>query len=107
MGVVFALTFCPLSAALYFGSLIPLAIDRRSTVLMPSVYGLGTAIPAVAFAVLIALGVNSIGQIFSAVRRVEKWARKLTAIIFMGAGTTGSDSFSGIERPALHGGNAR
>ena len=28
MGVIFALSCCPTSAALYFGSLIPLAVDQ-------------------------------------------------------------------------------
>jgi cytochrome c-type biogenesis protein len=36
LGIVFALTFCPLSAALFFGSLIPLAVDGKSAILMPS-----------------------------------------------------------------------
>ena len=86
LGVVFALTFCPLSAALFFGSLIPLAIDGKSAVLMPSVYGLGTALPVVAFALVMAFGVKSIGRIFDRLTQIEKWARKLTAVIFIGAG---------------------
>ncbi len=86
LGIIFALTFCPLSAALFFGSLIPLAIDSKSSVLLPSVYGLGTALPVVAFAVLIAFGVKSLGKIFDRLTQVEKWARKLTAAIFIGAG---------------------
>jgi cytochrome c-type biogenesis protein len=86
MGIIFALTFCPLSAALYFGSLIPLAIDRKSAVMMPSVYGLGTALPVVAFAFIMAFSVKSIGKIFATLAQIEKWARKLTAVIFIGAG---------------------
>ncbi len=86
LGIVFALTFCPLSAALFFGSLIPLAIESKSSVLLPSVYGVGTALPVVAFSVLIAFGVKSLGRIFDRLTQVEKWARKLTAIIFIGAG---------------------
>lgn len=86
LGIVFALTFCPLSAALFFGSLIPLAIDSKSSVLMPSVYGLGTALPVVAFAIVIALGIKSIGKIFDKLTQMEKWARKLTAVVFIGAG---------------------
>ncbi len=86
LGIVFALTFCPLSAALFFGSLIPLAIDSRSSFLLPSVYGLGTALPVVAFAVLVAFGVKSIGKVFARLSQVEKWARKLTAAVFMSTG---------------------
>ena len=86
LGVVFALTFCPLSAALFFGSLIPLAIDGKSAVLMPSVYGLGTALPVIAFAFVMAFGVKSIGRIFDKLTQIEKWVRKLTAVVFIGAG---------------------
>jgi cytochrome c-type biogenesis protein len=86
LGIVFALTFCPLSAALFFGSLIPLAIDGKSAVLMPSVYGLGTALPVVGFALAMAFSVKSIGKIFDKLTQIEKWVRKLTALIFIGAG---------------------
>ena len=86
LGVVFALTFCPLSAALFFGSLIPLAVDGKSAVLMPSVYGLGTALPVVGFALVTAFGVKSIGKVFDKLTQIEKWARKATAFVFIAAG---------------------
>jgi len=86
LGIVFAMTFCPLSAALFFGSLIPLAIDAKSSVIMPLVYGLGTALPVVAFAIVIAFGLKSIGRIFDKLTQIEKWVRRLTALVFIGAG---------------------
>jgi len=86
LGVVFALTFCPLSAALFFGSLIPLAVDGRSAVLMPSVYGLGTALPVFGFALILAFGVKSLGRFFEKLTQIEKWARKATALVFIAAG---------------------
>lgn len=86
LGIVFALTFCPLSAALFFGSLIPLAVDGKSALMMPSVYGLGTALPVVAFAFVMVFSIKSIGKVFDRLTKIEKWARKLTAFVFMGAG---------------------
>jgi cytochrome c biogenesis protein CcdA len=86
LGVVFALTFCPLSAALFFGSLIPLAVDGKSAVLMPSVYGLGTALPVFGFALVMAFGVKSLGKFFEKLTQMEKWARKATAFVFIAAG---------------------
>jgi len=86
LGVVFALTFCPLSAALFFGSLIPLAVDGRSAVLMPSVYGIGTALPVFGFAIVMAFGVKSLGRFFEKLTQMEKWARKATAFVFIAAG---------------------
>ncbi|MBP1625281.1 MAG: Cytochrome c biosis protein, transrane region [Acidobacteria bacterium] len=86
LGVAFALTFCPLSAALFFGSLIPLAVDGKSAVLMPSLYGLGTALPVIAFALVMAFGVKSLGRFFEKLTQMEKWARKATAFVFIAAG---------------------
>jgi cytochrome c biogenesis protein CcdA len=86
LGIVFALTFCPLSAALFFGSLIPLAIDGKSAVVMPSLYGLGTALPVIAFALVMAFSMKSLGKVFDQLTRIEKWARKLTAFVFIAAG---------------------
>ena len=86
LGVVFALSFCPLSAALFFGSLIPLAVDGKSAVLMPSAFGIGTALPVVVLALVIAFGVKSLGKFFDKLTQVEKWVRKVTAFIFIAAG---------------------
>ncbi len=86
LGIVFALTFCPLSAALFFGSLIPLAVDGKSAVVMPSVYGLGTALPVFGFAIVMAFGMKSLGKFFDKLTQMEKWARKATAFIFIASG---------------------
>jgi cytochrome c-type biogenesis protein len=86
LGIVFALTFCPLSAALFFGSLIPLAVDGRSSIMLPSVYGLGTALPVVVFALVMAFSVKSLGRIFDKLTQIEKWVRKLAAIVFISVG---------------------
>jgi len=86
LGIIFALTFCPLSAALFFGSLIPLAVDGKSAVLMPSLYGLGTAMPVIGFAIVLAFGVKSLGKFFEKLTHMEKWARKATAFVFIAAG---------------------
>ena len=51
---MFALTFCPTSAALFFGSLVPLSLKVNSSFTLPIVYGVGTAVPVMVFAVLLA-----------------------------------------------------
>ncbi len=86
LGVVFALAFCPVSAGLFFGSLLPLAVVERSPLLLPSVYGLGTAVPVAAFAVLIAFGVNWVGRAFEKVGAFELWARRTTGAVFVVVG---------------------
>jgi cytochrome c-type biogenesis protein len=86
LGIVFALSFCPVSAALFFGSLLPLAVKYDSAVLFPLLYGVGTALPVVAFSVLIAMGARSIGTAFNRITQFERWGRRVTGILFIGLG---------------------
>ncbi|MBW1823636.1 MAG: sulfite exporter TauE/SafE family protein, partial [Deltaproteobacteria bacterium] len=83
LGVLFALSFCPVSAALFFGSLIPLSLKNSSSIILPSIYGIGTGLPVLAFALLIAVGVKNIGNIFKKVTLIEYWTRRATGIIFI------------------------
>lgn len=83
LGIIFALTFCPASAALFFGSLIPLSLKWHSTFLLPSLYGIGTALPVLLFALLIALGAKSISAVFSKVTEFEIWGRRITGWVFI------------------------
>lgn len=86
LGVVFALTFCPVSAALFFGSLIPLALQHGSPALLPALYGIGTGLPVIAFAILIALGAGWVGRAFDRLTLFDKWARRATAMVFITVG---------------------
>jgi len=83
LGMLFALSFCPTSAALFFGSLIPLAIESKSVVVLPALYGLGTALPVFTFAVLIALGAKSVAAAFQHLTALEIWARRITGTVFI------------------------
>ncbi|MFC1514886.1 aromatic aminobenezylarsenical efflux permease ArsG family transporter [Candidatus Omnitrophota bacterium] len=83
LGVVFALSFCPFAAALFFGSLIPLALQSPYGIALPFFYGIGTGIPVVVFAVGIAMGVTSFSKWFRKAATLEVYARKITAILFI------------------------
>jgi len=86
LGALFALSFCPVSAALFFGSLVPLAVRFDSPVLFPSLYGAGTALPVVAFAILIAFGARFVAKAFNRLAVVERWFRRLTGLVFVAVG---------------------
>jgi len=86
LGILFALAFCPVSAALFFGSLIPLAIKHESRIILPAIYGIGTGLPVLIFAILLALGIGSIGKMFNAMTKFEIWARRITGAVFLGVG---------------------
>lgn len=83
LGFIFALAFCPVSAALFFGSLIPLAINSQSGIVLPLLYGIGTGLPVFAFAAAIALGVRSLGRWFHNISRIEFYTRKITGVLFI------------------------
>jgi len=83
LGVVFALAFCPVSAALFFGSLIPLALQSKFGVTLPFVYGVGTGLPVLAFAVAIAAGITSLSHWFHKLTRLEYYMRIVTGATFM------------------------
>ena len=86
LGILFALSFCPVSAALFFGSLIPLTVQNNSPIILPSLYGLGTGLPVLVFALIIASGTRNISRIFNAITKTEYWARKITAGILIAVG---------------------
>lgn len=86
LGALFALSFCPISAALFFGSLIPLSTSSRSSILLPALYGLGTALPVIAFAVLTASGARSMFRVFDRLTSIEVWTRRVTGALFLFVG---------------------
>jgi cytochrome c-type biogenesis protein len=86
LGILFALSFCPVSAALFFGSLIPLTVQHNLPITLPLLYGIGTGLPVLVFAVIIASGTRNISKIFNAVSKTEYWARKITAVTLIAVG---------------------
>ncbi len=83
LGAVFALSFCPVSAALFFGMLIPLATRHGSVVMLPSVYGFATGLPVAVFAIAIALGATRVAAAYRAASRIEHYARPATGVILI------------------------
>ncbi len=83
LGFVFALSFCPISAALFFGSLIPLSIKHASGLLFPLAYGIATAVPVLGFGFVLACGAGALAKAFKEVTQFELWARRITGIIFI------------------------
>jgi len=83
LGFLFALSFCPVSAALFFGGLIPAALDGKSSIAMPALFGAGTGLPVLAVAVLIALGFRKMADVFKNLSLFELWARRITGVIFI------------------------
>lgn len=82
LGFLFALALCPVSAALFLGNLIKTKGDIPSLIL----YGIGTGLPVLGLAFVLAFSMNSIATIHSNILAFEQWARKITGLIFIGGG---------------------
>ncbi len=83
LGLVFALSFCPVSAALFFGSLVPLCLNSKAGTWLALAYGAGTGLPVLVFAVAITLGVTSLSHWVHRVIRLEAYTRAITGVIFV------------------------
>ncbi len=104
LGVLFAVSFCPTSAAWFFGLLalimgsqaprittvlakvgiaLPEASLPGSTVVLPLIYGIGTALPVLLVAFLLAYSAQSVGKAFNVLSKVEWWARMTTGTVFV------------------------
>jgi len=86
LGIIFALSFCPPSAAMFFGNVFSIAMKHNSRILIPALYGIGTALPVIVFAFMVAFATNLVGRAYNSLTVFEKWARKITAIVFIIAG---------------------
>lgn len=86
LGALFALSFCPVSAALFFGMLIPLAARHGSVFLLPGVYGFATGLPVALFAFAIAFGTRKASAMIDAVGHIDRWMRPATAVILIVVG---------------------
>jgi cytochrome c-type biogenesis protein len=106
LGVLFAVAFCPTSAAWFFGLLalmlgneagatavlakvgvgLPTAPLPGATVVLPMIYGIGTALPVILVSFLLAYSARSVGKTFNVLSKVEWWSRMITGWLFIGIG---------------------
>lgn len=107
LGVLFAVAFCPTSAVWFFGLLalllgseagavtgklaaIGIVLPETSlpgaTFILPLIYGIGTAVPVLLVAFLLAYSAQSVGKTYNMLSRIEWWARQITGWLFIIAG---------------------
>jgi cytochrome c biogenesis protein CcdA len=104
LGLLFAISFCPTSAAWFFGLLtlimgseagavtamltkvginLPDAVLPASTAVLPLIYGIGTAVPVLVVAFLLAYSAQAVGKTYRVLAKIEWWARMTTGWIFI------------------------
>ena len=82
LGAIFAMAFCPTSAATFLAT-IALASQHKSNILFPTMFGIGTAVPVLIFAGIIALNAQQLGKAFSVMSKIDWWARTVTGTLFI------------------------
>lgn len=83
LGFIFALSFCPIPGALFFGSIIPLSLKYESRLVLPFLYGVGTALPVLLFSLIISYSSRFAGNFFNKLAAVELWLRRITGLLFI------------------------
>ncbi|MEX2578355.1 MAG: aromatic aminobenezylarsenical efflux permease ArsG family transporter [Verrucomicrobiales bacterium] len=86
LGGLFALSFCPTSAALFFGSLLPLAMAASLPAVPVAIYGFGTALPVGVLAVLLVVSSAKAARALDRVQSFQKFALVATGVILVGVG---------------------
>lgn len=86
LGFLFALSFCPVSAALFFGSLVPLALGSGLIAVPVIVYGIGTAAPVAGFALLMIFSARAASNLAGGISRFQPWIVKTTGVLLLIAG---------------------
>lgn len=81
LGALFALAFCPYSGALFFGMLVPMTI--KSGLAMPVLFAVGTGLPVILFAFILAFSMEKLGMYFKAITKIERIMRIAAGIIFI------------------------
>ena len=83
LGIVFALSFCPSSVVLFFGTLIPLALEMKSPLLLSGIFGLASCVPSLIFAFVLAFCSGKLARGYQFTGKLEFWMQKLTGFVFL------------------------
>lgn len=86
IGILFALAFCPTSGVFYFGMLIPMSATASAGYLLPAVFAVATAIPVLAVAWILAFSVQSIGNFYGKMKKLQKWMNLAVGVVFIVTG---------------------
>jgi cytochrome c-type biogenesis protein len=83
LGIVFAMSFCPFSAVLFFAMLIPLAIGAGDPILIPAVFAIATGVPVIIISCLLVQGIDRCKGMVHHIQDLEPWIRRAVAFIFI------------------------
>ena len=85
LGMLFALAFCPTTAAMFL-AMLTLAAQAKSACLFPLVFGIGTALPVCLCAWLLAFQMQYLSRTFAVLGKIDAPLRNVTGSVFILAG---------------------
>jgi cytochrome c-type biogenesis protein len=83
LGVIFAMSFCPFSAVLFFAMLIPLALGAGDPLIIPAVFALATGLPVIVISWLLVRGLGKSKTVIQRIGTAECWIRRVVAAVFI------------------------
>ncbi len=83
LGFVLAFAFCPVTAALFFAGLLPLAVKADAPLAIAATFGIAAAAPTTVLALVLSLALHRLGVIAGAIDRWERWAGIVTGTVFI------------------------
>lgn len=83
LGVIFAMAFCPYSGVLYFVMLIPMSVASVNGLYLPLIFAIGTGLPVILFAWLLAYAVGNVGKFYERIKTFELWFRRIVSVLFI------------------------
>jgi cytochrome c biogenesis protein CcdA len=84
LGIVFALAFCPYTAVMFFGLLIPIALESSYFgISYPLLFGIGTGLPVLVFAVLLGVSATFARSYVAKIIKAEPYVRKTLGAAFL------------------------
>jgi len=86
LGMAFALAFCPTLFLLFFGLTVPLALTSSYGIVYPIVFGLGTSLPLIVLAALVAFGGTAQHGALLGLGSAGRWIRPAAALVLLLAG---------------------
>lgn len=86
LGTAFSFAFCPTLFLLFFGLTIPLALASPLGAVYPGVFALGTTLPLLGLAAVLATGVGATKAYLAGALRLDAWLRPAAAAVLLLAG---------------------
>ncbi len=83
LGALFAMAFCPYSGALFFAMLMPMTLAEGGGLALPVVFSIGTGVPVILFAFVIAYSMEKLGMYFKMITKIEKVMRIVAGVVFI------------------------